>query len=387
VDEGMTEASEFDVIIIGGGIAGASLAYFLAERGCADVLIVERESQPGYHATGRSAAVAVEWDPVPPLAELKIQGAAFLRNPPAGFSEHPLLEPTGILVTFQEPQWSLVQQAAPVLRERGTNVELLSAGDTLQRIPVLSPACVDGGVLLPDDGHIDVHTLLWAYLRHAARRGVRHRWGVEVQAIRVEGGSCRALVTSAGELRARWVVNAAGAWAGMVGKMAGAVTVPLVPHRRTIITFAPPEGLDVRHWPLVSNESHHLYFGPESGGLLASPMDEQPMEPCDAQPDEVVVAQTIERLRALAPRLVPRSVRRKWAGLRTFVPDRVLVVGEDPLVAGFFWLAGQGGCGIETSPAVGQIAADLLLDGTTRRFDAQLLSPARFTMSTGPIRP
>jgi D-arginine dehydrogenase len=374
----MSNRTEFDVIIIGGGIAGASLAYFLAERGCTDVLIVERESQPGYHATGRSAAVVVEWDPVPVLTELKLQGAAFLRNPPAGFSEQPLMQPSGILVTFQEPQWSTVRQYAPFLQERGTTVELLSAAEILKRIPALSPAYVDGGVLLPEDGHIDVHELLWSYLRHARRRGVEYVWGEEVQAIRVDGRRCRAVVTSAGELRARWVVNAAGAWAGKLGSLAGALPVPLVPHRRTIITFAPPDGLDVSRWPLVTNESHHLYFAPESGGLLASPMDEQPMQPCDAQPDEVVIAETIERLAKLAPVLVPKTLRRKWAGLRTFVPDRVLVVGEDPLLKGFFWLAGQGGCGIETSPAVGRIAADLLIDGATPHFDAALLSPARF---------
>jgi len=160
--------------------------------------------------------------------------------------------------------------------------------------------------------------------------------------------------------------------------MAGAHVVPVTPHRRTILTFATPEGLGVNGWPLTANESHHLYFAPESGGLLVCPMDEDPMEPCDAHPDEVRVAEAIERLEQVAPALVPATVRRTWAGLRTFTPDRVLVVGEDPRVPGFFWLAGQGGCGIETSPAVGQIAADLLIDGRTDRFDAAQLSPARF---------
>jgi glycine/D-amino acid oxidase-like deaminating enzyme len=155
----------------------------------------------------------------------------------------------------------------------------------------------------------------------------------------------------------------------------------LTPHRRTIVTFAAPDGVDVRGWPLVHNESQHIYFAPESGGLLACPMDEEPMEPCNAQPSELVIAEAIERVQRIAPRLAPKTLRRSWAGLRTFVPDRVLVVGEDPRVPGFFWLAGQGGCGIETSGAVGQIAADLLLDGRTGRIDAALLSPARFTSS------
>ncbi|MBI4519175.1 MAG: FAD-binding oxidoreductase [Deltaproteobacteria bacterium] len=368
----------FEVVIIGGGIAGASFAYFLSERGMSDVLLLERESQPAYHSTGRSAASVVEWDPVPELQALKAQGAAFLRHLPAGFSENPVLFQSGILVTFQEPLWSAVRELLPLFAERGTQAQLLSQAEVLGRMPVLSPEYFEGGVFLPQDGRVDVHELLWSYLRHAGRRGLQYRWGVEVKGVRVEGGRCRGVITDAGEIDARWVVNAAGAWARKVGELAGAAPVPLTPHRRTIITFATPDGIDVRDWPLVENESQHLYFAPESGGLLVCPMDEEPMEPCDAAPVEAVVAEAMERFARLAPRLAPKTLRRKWAGLRTFTPDRVLVVGEDPLVKGFFWLAGQGGCGIETSGAVGAIAADLLLHGGTERFDAAALSPARF---------
>ena len=377
----MAHQTDFEVIIIGGGIAGASLAYFLGERGVTNVVLLEREAQPAYHSTGRSAASVVEWDAVPALQELKAIGAAFLRHPPDGFCEHPVLIPSGILVTFQEPLWTAAQAMVPMLTERGTTAQVLSQGEVFERMPVLSPVYFDGGVWLPEDGRVDVHELLWSYLRHAGRRGVQHRWGVTVTGIRVERGRCHAVLTADGELTARWVVNAAGAWAGQVAALAGAVPVPLTPHRRTIVTCAAPDGLDVRDWPLVSNESQHLYFAPESGGLLVCPMDETPMEPCDAQPDELVVAQAVERLRKLAPRLAPKTLQRSWAGLRTFTPDRVLVVGEDPHVKGFFWLAGQGGCGIETSGAVGRIAADLLVDGRTDRFDASVLSPDRFAIS------
>src|SRR5207237_6958412 len=155
-----------------------------------------------------------------------------------------------------------------------------------------------------------------------------------------------------------------------------AAPIALVPHRRTIVVF--DVGVDVRGWPLVHSDQDQIYFAPESGGLKLSPMDEDAMEPCDVRPDDVVIVQGLERLRGLAPALVPRSIRRKWSGLRTFAPDRVPVVGEDPRVAGFFWLAGQGGCGIETSPIVGRIAADLIVDGRTERFDASLLAPNRF---------
>jgi D-arginine dehydrogenase len=374
----MDARRHYEVVIVGGGIAGASLAYFLAERGMTDVLVLEREAQPGMHATGRSAASLVEWDLVPTLRELKVLGGRFLRDPPAGFCAEPLLQPSGVLAIFQEPLWSVAREVAGELAGRGTAVRVLDAAEVRGRVAVLSPRGLDGGILLPEDGHIDVHELLSSYLRHARRRGVEARCGVEVTGILVERGRCRGVATAAGSITACWVVDAAGAWAATVGRLAGAAPIPLVPHRRTIVTFAAPEGVDVRGWPLVWNESHRLYFAPESGGLLACPMDEEPMAPCDARPDERVVAEALERLGMLAPALVPRTVRRTWAGLRTFVPDRVLVVGEDPLVRGFFWLAGQGGCGIETSPAVGRIAADLLLDHRSEDFDASVLAPARF---------
>jgi D-arginine dehydrogenase len=364
------------VVIIGGGIAGASLAYFLAERGVTDVVLLEGESQPGHHATGRSAAVLFELDPIPTLQRLKARGAPFLREPPAGFAEVPLLTPSGVMALLREPLWSAVREVLPAVEQEGTRVELLSPSDVLARVPVLVADRFDGAVFLPTNGHIDVHALLWAYLGHARRRGVEHRFGVEVRAIRVEHGRVAAVVTDEGEIAARWVVNAAGAWAARVGTLAGAAPIALVPHRRTIVVF--DVAVDVRGWPLVQSEADRLYFAPESGGLKLSPMDEDAMEPCDARPDDLVVAEGFERLRGLAPTLVPHAIRRKWSGLRTFAPDRVPVVGEDARVAGFFWLAGQGGCGIETSPALGAIAADLLVDGTTVRFEAELLSPRRF---------
>src|SRR5439155_29360 len=179
--------------------------------------------------------------------------------------------------------------------------------------------------------------------------------GVEVRGVRVEHGRATAVVTADGEIAGRWVVNAAGAWAGTVAALAGALPIPLVPHRRTIVVFDVP--FDARAWPMVASDADQLYFAPESGGLKLSPMDEEPMEACDPQADDVAVARGFERLARLAPALVPHALRRKWAGLRTFAPDRVPVVGEDPRVRGFFWLAGQGGCGLGTGPLTAEAVA------------------------------
>jgi D-arginine dehydrogenase len=370
--------SRYEVVIVGGGIAGAALAYFLAQRGLADVLLLERESQPGYHATGRSAATLNELDAVSTLQRLKVLSAPFLRQPPTGFAENRLLTPSGVMTLFREPLWSTLRAAAPAFAASGLRLELLEPAEAVARIPLLSARELDGALLVPDDGHLDVHELLTSYLRHAARRGVERCFGTEVRTIRVEDGRCTGIVTDAGEIHARWVVDAAGAWAGRVAALAGALPITLAPCRRTIVTFAAPAGVDIRGWPMVASEARRVYFAPESGGLLLSPMDETPMEPCDARPDDLAVAGGLERLAVLAPRLVPRTLRRKWAGLRTFAPDRVPVVGEDPQRPGFFWLAGQGGCGIETSPTLGAIAADLIVEGKTERFDATELSPARF---------
>jgi len=374
----VSDKSSFEVVIIGGGIAGASLAYFLAERGLTDSVILERESQPGYHATGRSAATLVEFDPNPTVQRLKAIGATFLRNPPAGFAENPLLEHSQVMFVFRDSMLQLLPAAIARLGTDGVAFEVLSRAQAVARVPVLELEEPDRAILLTEDGRIDVHELLSGYLRHARRRQAQLRTNCEVRAVIVQRGRCRGVITNSGEVRARWVVDAAGAWAGQIASLAGAAPIVLEPRRRTIVTFEPPEQIDVSRWPFVISELDQLYFAPESGGLLLSPMDQEPMRPCDPQPDDVVIASAIERLGRFAPRLVPRSLKRKWSGLRTFSPDSVPVVGEDPLVRGFFWLAGQQGFGIESSPALGQIAADLIARGSTGIFDSRTLSPARF---------
>jgi len=371
----------FDAIIIGCGIAGASAAYFLSQRGMTQVLVLERETQPGYHATGRSAAVLVEFDLVEPILRLKLLGAPFLRHPPPHFSENPLLQASGILILFESPLWEEALGRVSDLMRSGVRVDVLGRKETLSRMPVVSRNHFDGALFLPEDGHIDVNELLWGYLRHARATGARLRCEEEVTGIVVEGRKCVGVRTASGTYRSPWIIDAAGAWAGRIRDMAGPSQVHLTPCRRTMVTFKAPDGIAVGNWPLVANLSHRLYFSPEAAGLMASPMDQDPMPPCDARPDDLGIALTMERLKQLAPRLVPRSIAHKWAGLRTFAPDQIMVIGEDPMVKGFFWLAGQGGAGIETSPAVGRIAADLITDGSTDLVDATIYSPQRFGTS------
>jgi len=366
----MIDPDRHEIVIVGGGIAGISLAYFLAARGHGDCVVLEREDQPGAHATGRSAAVLVVPDDDAVMQELKARSAPFLGRPPDGFADNPILSPTGILVLGTESD-------AGMRAHGDIRVERIGPDEVCDRVPVIRREEVAGGLLFPDHGALDVHELLMSYLGGARRGGVELRCRTEVKDLEIERGRCTGVRTAGGTIRARWVVDASGAWAGRIAAGSGGTRIDLLPRRRCAITYAPPAGVDPRSWPFVKSNAHQAYFKNESGRILFSPMDETPSPPCDAAPDDDAIAEGIERLGRLAPDLVPRAVERRWAGLRTFAPDGRPVVGEDPRLRGLFWLAGQGGCGIVTSPVLGSIAADLIVDGRTDRFDAGLLSPAR----------
>jgi D-arginine dehydrogenase len=254
----------------------------------------------------------------------------------------------------------------------------LGPEETVGRLPALERTFVDGGVFIRDDGILDVHALLWGFLNGAKRGGAKLELNAEVTGLHVEDQRVRGVVTRGGEIACNRVVNAAGAWANRIAEMAGAKTLPMTPYRRHIIVTQTRDDFPIQDWPLTIDISRHFYFRPESGGILASPMDQEPMEPCDAWTDELQVARAADFLTRFTPKIAPKTISSKWAGLRTIAADNAPVVGEDPEVRGFFWCAGQAGHGMETAPALGDIAADLLMEGYTNRFPRELLSPGRF---------
>lgn len=370
---------EREVVIVGAGVAGASLAYFLAREGVSDVVVVEREGAAARHASGRSAEALVEVEPDPLWQPLVAEGAAFLRRPPPGFAPLPLLRATGEINLLDAHDRDRLAAELPGLARQGIHIEILEPDEVRRRYPFITEPELAGAAWAPGSGRIEVAALIAGYLAGARAAGAELWLDAGVTGVEREAGRVTGVVTSRGTLRCRTLVCAAGAWAGELAAMADALPIQMQPLRRTVVSFDAPPGMAVRDWPLVAYESRHIYVGPERDGLLACPMDEDPSAPCDAQPDPARIDLTLERLGRLAAPLRPARIRAARAGLRTFAPDRRLVMGGDPTRPGFFWLAGQGGWGIETSPAVGRMAASLIATGATTDAEvAARLLPGRF---------
>ena len=346
-----------DVVIVGAGMAGASAAYFLAPH--CRVVLLEREAQPGYHSTGRSAAMYSETYGNATVRAITTASKPFYFNPPPDFSDYPLVTPRGSLIVGTAADHDHLRSVWHDMRALVPNVQWWRQADILQRVAVLRPEAAHCGVYEPDAMDMDVHAIHQGFLRGAKLAGAQLVCGAEVQCLqRAPEGGWR-VDTAAGSFFAPTVVNAAGAWCDALAQLAGVAPVGLVPKRRTAFTTEAPAGCDISNWPLVIDAAESFYFKPDAGVLLMSPANEDAMVPQDVQPEELDVAIAVDRIET-ATTLQIRQVRRNWAGLRSFVADKSPVVGFAPDAPGFFWLAGQGGYGIQTAPAMGELTAALV---------------------------
>lgn len=358
-----------DIAIVGGGMAGASIAAEIGDS--ARVVLIEGEAQPGYHSTGRSAAFWSETYGGPLVQPLTTASYAYL-------ADHGLLTPRGAIHLADAAGMAAIDA---LVRDHGAAVRLdrIGAAELAEIISGLRNGLA-GGLAEPSCCDIDVAGLHAHYLGQARRAGVRLLLDAQVRAIARAGGGWR-ICTSAGEVQAATIVNAAGAWAGGIAALAAAQPIAIAPFRRTMVQLRvdPPASASM---PLIVDAAGAFYFKPEANGRIwLSPHDETPTAPCDAAPEELDVAIAIARLeRVVDWRVV--CVEHAWAGLRSFAPDRAPVYGYDARAPGFFWFAGQGGFGIQTAPAAAMIGAALLLGRelpeAVRHINAGRYSPARF---------
>jgi D-arginine dehydrogenase len=349
------DTKEFDFLIVGSGIAGASLADTLAAS--ASVALIEAEDQPGYHATGRSAALFAPNYGSAPFRALARASAQFLRQPPADFSARPLVLARGSLNVARSEQLPQLETAAAEIRARGGRIDALTPQQARALIPPLRLEVIAGATYEPDVLDIDVAALLQGYLRRGRARGVTLLRGERVAGARRQGERWRVQLR-AGELHGRVLVNAAGAWADAFAVSCGVRPLGLRPLRRTAAVIDAPAGMDVNAWPALFDIDEQFYVKPDAGRLLISPADEEPLPAGDVYADDLMVAVAVDRIQQ-ALDLEVRRVAHSWAGLRTFARDRDPVIGFDPELPGFFWLCGQGGYGIQTAAAAAALAASL----------------------------
>ncbi|MGH1576256.1 NAD(P)/FAD-dependent oxidoreductase [Planktotalea sp.] len=345
----------YDIAVIGAGIAGASIAARLAQAG-KRVALFEMESQPGYHTTGRSAAVfAPSYGPAP-IRALTRASEAFFRNPPKGFCEAPLFSNRKIMMLARADQSAALEKL--VASVESSKVSVISEADARKRNPLIRAGYTQNAMLDEAGQDIDVGALHQGFLRMFKEAGGTLFVNAAVRSL----SRADAWLINAGnsEIKSEVVVNAAGAWADKLGEMAGAETIGLTPKRRTAVMIAAPDIERLAQAPITIDVDEQFYLKPDAGKLLISPADETPSEPCDAQPEEIDVAIGVDRIET-AFDLNVRRIESKWAGLRSFVQDKAPVAGFSDVVDAFYWLAGQGGYGIQSAPALSDFAAANIL--------------------------
>ena len=342
-------ATDFDYLIIGAGIAGVPIAAHLAKN--AVVAVVEMEATPAYHTTGRSAAsYEPNYGPAPMLAFTRSSGE-FFRRPPAGFAAAPLFTPRGSLVLDVPGQ----ERAAEKFLANAKGLQEMSVAEIMHLIPAMRPDYATRGFYDDQTGDLDVDQLHQSYLKLFKARGGQIYLDAPVKTVVRKNGRWRAS-TATGEFSARVLVNAAGAWADHVAQLAGLAGVGLIAKRRSIGVFPVLGFPDFDRWPFVTDCAESWYMKPQSGAMIVSSADATPVEPHDAYADDMAIAEGVDRMMQATTLEVTR-LSHSWGGLRVFSPDGSPVIGFDPRVEGFFWLAGLGGYGIQSSPALSRNAA------------------------------
>ena len=350
-------SKHFDFIVIGAGVAGLSAAYFLSKN--SSVAILERESHAGTHSSGRSAAVFIESYENYTVSDLTMDSKEFLLHPPKGFSDNDLMRRRGGLSLVEEGEEKLADEFLDFWSHRCPSLKMIDKDDVSSRVPAIKPGAFVYGIFDQELYDIDVNELLSGFSRSIRQHKGEFFFDFGVEKMGFDGKQW--LINGREQsISGSIVINAAGSWANEIAVLAGVEPSRLIPCRRTALTVQ--SDASSKSWPMVHTFSKGLYFKPEAGDLLISPQDETESVPMDAFPDEFDIATAVDRFERFCDHPV-KSIKRSWAGLRTLAPDRVPVVGPSNNNQQFIWLAGQGGFGVQTAPALGELTAGFLLNG------------------------
>lgn len=376
----MVESTVFDICIVGGGIAGASLAYRLAHK--RHVIVIEAEEQPGFHSTGRSAAMYMETYGTPQIRALTKAGFSFYQQPPSGFTDAPIITDRGCLYVARNNQQHVLQKNHAIALENKGEIELLNANETQDLAPCLNPQDLYGALFEPNAKDLDVHALHQGYLKGITHTDSVLRCKAQLTQSHFNNGIWTIQLQDGRIIKAKNIVNAAGAWADQVATLCHVPTIGLTPYRRSAFTFDAPAETAFSHWPCIADIEESYYFKPDAGQLLGSPANTDPSYPHDVMPEELDIATGIYHIEQATTLRIPRP-KHTWAGLRSFVPDGDLVVGWDNHQDNFFWLAAQGGYGIQSSAGVSELAYSLIINNQCSErllaygVQAEFLSPSR----------